>query len=436
MSTRGARWHGGGVSAATVLPRPPSVGRRVLDPLVAPGTWSGLLYLLVGAPIGLGWLALAAVGFSAGGATAVLGVGLVVLLATLSLSRGLAEADRRTANALLDAGIAAPAPRSPAPDRVVRARRLVADPRTWRSLAWLLFRAVAGAVVLVGALATALVLLALLVLPFEDGYLQWGDHWRSLGGWPNAWTPLVGVAGLVGSVHVVRLLAVVHIRVARVLLSPDVADRVAGLEQEVLHARERAQLARDLHDDIGHAMTLVVVQAEAARAALDGDPGYVRQALLDIGAAGRQALDELDSAVGALRGHSAARPREPGLADLSVLLRRARDAGLPVQVQLVGAVTEVSGPVSETAYRVVQEACTNVLRHAGLVPTTVTIEVSDDTVLVQVANLPGRGGAARRTGSGLAGLAERVRLLGGTCEAGPGPDGRWLVTATLPRGLG
>lgn len=425
--------------ASVVVPartRPPwrATARLVLSPFTDPVTWTGLVHLLVGVPLGLVWLAAVAVGLTVGGATAVLGVGVPLLLATLALGRALGEVERRLANALLDAGIEAPDPVDRSGSRVDRARRTLRDPRTWRSLAWLLFRAVAGVLVLAGGLVAAVVLVALIVLPFAPGYLQWGADWRSAGGWANAWTPLVGLLGLVGGAHLLRGTAVVHRQVARVLLDPDPVERVAGLEREVLRAHERARLARDLHDSVGHALTLVVVQAEAAAAVLARDRDAAREALHEIGSAGRRALDDLDGALGALRGDAPPPSRHTGLADVPTLVERATAAGLPLALRLPDGTAGIGAAASAAAYRIVQEACTNVLRHAGPVPTGVEVTVEGAVLRVEVRNAPGRAAPAGGGGQGLAGLAERVRLLGGTLRAGPDPDGGWRVAAALPIG--
>lgn len=149
-------------------------------------TWSALGYLVLGAPLGLLWLAVLGAGLLVGAATAVLGVGVVVLLATLALGRVLGELERHLVNALLTADVPAPAGADTGGEWRVAARQLLTQPRTWRSLVWLLFRGVAGLLVLTGATLCAVTLVALVVLPFVDGYLQWGAgvacSWRR---WPS-----------------------------------------------------------------------------------------------------------------------------------------------------------------------------------------------------------------------------------------------------------
>lgn len=424
-----------------------AAGPRVVDrwplarlrALAGPRGWASTAYLVLGGLLGTGWLVLLVVGFLVGGATAVLGVGLVVIFATLALARALAELERHLINALLGADVPAPAPvpvvaAAGGPEWRDAARRLLREPRTWRSLAWLLFRAGAGLLVLAGMASCAVVLVALLVLPFDDAYLVWdlggGVTWRSTAGWASAWALPVGLAGLLALALLVGPLAAVHVRVARLLLGPDPDDQLEDLRIELERSAQRAGLARDLHDTIGHALTLVVVQAEAART-VGAPPDRSRAALAAIAQAARTALDDLDAALAILREEPAVRRPEPTLAELPDLLDRARGAGLPVVLARLDPPAR-SHPASAVGYRVVQEACTNVLRHAGAAATTVDV-TADGPLAVVVRNaLPRTAAEPARAGRGLAGLAERVRLAGGEFSAGPTGDGHWLVRARLP----
>ncbi|MFF4536477.1 sensor histidine kinase [Streptomyces aureus] len=217
--------------------------------------------------------------------------------------------------------------------------------------------------------------------------------------------------------------------VARRLLGPSPTERLAALEERTEQLLERNRIARELHDSIGHALTVAVVQAGAARAA--GDPEFTGRALAAIEETGRAALEDLERVLGVLR--EAERPvsGRPTLADADRLLESARVSGAKVDAEVSGPVETVAGPVSREGYRILQEALTNVLRHAGSVPVRVRVEVRDGTLSLEVRNpLPdGRSGSGR--GSGLRGIRERAALLGGNARTGP-DRGDWQVHAELP----
>ncbi|WP_406836331.1 sensor histidine kinase [Streptomyces sp. AHU1] len=216
---------------------------------------------------------------------------------------------------------------------------------------------------------------------------------------------------------------------ARRFLGPSPTERLAALEERTEQLLERNRIARELHDSIGHALTVAVVQAGAARAA--GDPEFTASALTAIEETGRAALEDLERVLGVLR--EAERPvsGRPTLADADRLLESARTSGAKVDAEVSGPVETVAGPVSREGYRILQEALTNVLRHAGSVPVRVRIEVRDGALSLEVRNpLPdGRSGSGR--GSGLRGIRERAALLGGSARTGP-HEGDWQVHAELP----
>ncbi|MEU0253319.1 histidine kinase [Streptomyces sp. NPDC006184] len=217
----------------------------------------------------------------------------------------------------------------------------------------------------------------------------------------------------------------------RRLLGPSAAERLAALEERTEQLLERTRIARELHDSIGHALTVAVVQAGAARAA--GDPGFTDRALGAIEETGRAALEDLERVLGVLR--EAGRPvsARPTLADAGRLLESARASGAKVDAEVTGAVEAVPGPVSREGYRILQEALTNVLRHAGAVPVRVRVSVTGGTLALEVRNpLPGPIPGSGR-GSGLRGIRERAALLGGTARSGP-DEGDWQVRAELPLG--
>ncbi|WP_323449108.1 sensor histidine kinase [Streptomyces yaizuensis] len=222
---------------------------------------------------------------------------------------------------------------------------------------------------------------------------------------------------------------------ARRLLGPSARERLAELEDRTERLLERNRIARELHDSLGHALTLAVVQAGAARTA--GDPGFTDRALETIEEAGRAALEDLERVLAVLRetGRPPAGAR-PTLGEAGFLLDSARSAGARVDARVTGPLKEVPGPASREGYRMLQEALTNVLRHAGPAPVAVRVRitVTGTRLLLQVRNpLPTTPAPAPvpGPGSGLRGIRERAALLGGAARAGRTGDD-WLLDVDLP----
>ncbi|GEJ99023.1 histidine kinase [Streptomyces sp. ATE26] len=218
---------------------------------------------------------------------------------------------------------------------------------------------------------------------------------------------------------------------ARRLLGPSPAERLATLEERTEQLLERTRIARELHDSIGHALTVAVVQAGAARAA--GDPEFTARALEAIEETGRDALADLERVLGVLRESERPASARPTLADADRLLESARASGAEVDAEVTGPVAAVPGPVSREGYRILQEALTNVLRHAGAVPVRVRVSVHGSALALEVRNPLPAGTAGTGRGSGLRGIRERAALLGGSARTGP-HEGDWRVRAELPLG--
>ncbi|HYJ60543.1 MAG TPA: sensor histidine kinase [Actinomycetota bacterium] len=200
--------------------------------------------------------------------------------------------------------------------------------------------------------------------------------------------------------------------------------------------QERARIARELHDVVAHAMTVMVVQAGAARTVIDRDPGEASAAIRRVEETGRVGLAEMRRLIGVLQDTptDAALAPQPGLDGLDALLDTIRAAGVPVEAMTEGTPRDLPPGVDLTAYRVIQEALTNVLRHAGpAAHTSVTLRYAPDGVEVRVAD-DGRGPVAAidGRGHGLVGMRERVTLFEGTLETGPRPGGGFEVRAWLP----
>jgi signal transduction histidine kinase len=308
--------------------------------------------------------------------------------------------------------------------------RLTTPSATWadrgRTVVWLEARLVLGWIV--AHLSFQLPLLSVDLLttglghePAADGFVKVEEHhwWHAL---LAPLSLLLLAVIVVWSGHLITALALR-------LLGPSPAERLAALEERTDQLLERTRIARELHDSIGHALTVAVVQAGAARAA--GDPEFTDRALVAIEETGRAALEDLERVLGVLRESEKPVSSRPTLADADRLLESARTSGAKVDAEVTGPVDTVPGPVSREGYRILQEALTNVLRHAGAVPVRVRVDVTEDTLVLAIRNpltapIPGPG-----RGSGLRGIRERAALLGGLARTGP-DQGDWQVHAELP----
>lgn len=198
-------------------------------------------------------------------------------------------------------------------------------------------------------------------------------------------------------------------------------------------ADEQARIARELHDVLAHNVSVMVVQAAAARDVFDSQPRRVRESLRSIEQTGRSALQELRRLLGAVRSEEAELTPQPGLARLPDLVDRVRRAGLAVDLRVEGQPRPLAAGIDLAAYRVVQEALTNTIKHAGASAADVRVVYAGGRVKLEVAD-DGIGPAANGSngGQGLIGMRERVTLYGGELETEPRPGGGFLVRASLP----
>jgi signal transduction histidine kinase len=215
------------------------------------------------------------------------------------------------------------------------------------------------------------------------------------------------------------------------------AGRVVAGEEAAPAASGRLQLARELHDSIASAIVIIGIQAGLADQALDqgeAGQGRAREALGTIRAVGRQVLEDLQATVATLRGSSGANGPPRGLGQLHALTSQAGGAGVRVDLTVQGAARRLPPAIDLAAYRIVQEALTNVLRHAGPATAVVRLTYDDDHLSVQVDDdgHGAPGGWPPAGGNGLPGMRERIAALGGRLEAGPRPAGGFRVLATLP----
>jgi len=237
---------------------------------------------------------------------------------------------------------------------------------------------------------------------------------------------------------------------ARELRAEQLEERAARHEAEQRSAaaraadEERSRIARELHDVIAHNVSVIVVQAAAARRVIDHDPAQAKASLATIETTGREALSEMRRLLGVLRADEAGLSADmapsgpqPSLGTLSELVEEMRAAGLPVELAVEGTPRELPPGVDLSAYRVVQEALTNSLRHGDGAATRVVVRYECDSVDLEIVDqgrgvVPVAGGESATAGHGLAGMRERVALVRGELEAGPRPEGGFRVRARLP----
>jgi signal transduction histidine kinase len=215
------------------------------------------------------------------------------------------------------------------------------------------------------------------------------------------------------------------------------ARRVEAESGELARAAvssERARIARELHDIVAHSISVISVQTGAAEQYVERDPARAREHLEAVRSSARDALTEMRRLTGVLREDEATYEPQPGLERMPDLVKQARGAGLDVELVEEGERRAVPAGVDLAAYRIVQEALTNARKHAGRVRATVRIRYLPDDVEVEVENAAGSGGTGDGSGHGLVGMRERVRVYGGTIEAGPEDGGRFRVRARLPLG--
>ena len=221
------------------------------------------------------------------------------------------------------------------------------------------------------------------------------------------------------------------------------AERVAAtrasrqIEQRRQQSEERLRVARDLHDVIGHNISLINVQASMGLDLMDSQPEQARAALSAIKSASKEALEELRTMLTALRRDDDVAPRSPapGLDRLPELVELTRAAGLSVEVGVAGTATPLPAAVQLAAYRIIQESLTNVARHAGRARVTVRVSYDETDVRLEIdddGKTPSGVGSAIGTGSGITGMRERASALGGDLSAGFRPGGGFRDSARLP----
>ncbi|GAB3227944.1 histidine kinase [Glycomyces halotolerans] len=392
---------------------------RLLAPLRSRATYRGWIWLILGGALMMPYMMVGALFYDwlepdsvlVGVTHPLVFLSVLPLVAASSLLLPDREVERTAARRLLGAHFA-----SPEDDGSWNSR--------WRTGCWFTLHAAVGAVM--SGLTLAMVPYALYLV--YAGLAADGPVELLPAALPSRLGLLLGPLTLVllvwavaGSVGGMR-------RLAPRLLGPGAADRLAGARAETARLAARNRIARELHDSVGHALSVVVVQADAAARLVASDPDFAAKAMAAVGATARGALAELDTVIGALReDRDGPRAPQPDLTDLEDL---AADCGVEVGLRVSGDRGAVGGLASREAYRIVQEALTNVLRHADAPIASVEVDVGADEVRI-VVDSPSARPAKARGGRGLIGMAERAAVLGGVletrCEAG-----RWIVRASIP----
>jgi signal transduction histidine kinase len=229
---------------------------------------------------------------------------------------------------------------------------------------------------------------------------------------------------------------------ARLRAQRDLADQAELTEAERARRavlEERTRIARELHDVVAHHMSLIAVQAETAPYRIGDLPEPVRTEFGSLSATAREALADMRRLLGVLRHDQPAElTPQPQLCDVPALVDAARKAGVAVELSTPAALRPVPRGVGICAYRIVQESLSNASQHAPGAAVTVSVTQDSDAVVLRVSNGPGLPSSAssreRASGLGLAGMRERVAMLGGSFSAGPAPDGHFVVSAVLPLG--
>ncbi|MFD8080221.1 sensor histidine kinase [Kitasatospora sp. NPDC059722] len=420
---------------------------RFIAPLLAGATYARWLHLLIGW-VFAGVVLMIYPGTYRKGLAEILAQSVAVdavLLALVALVPAMRRAEGVQARLLL------------VPDRE---EDIAAEPsRTWadrrRTAAWLIGRVALGTVT--GFASVAVLTAVYALLTGSDTAFAGLRLPHALG---RFWRPLTAPVLLFGYGWLVVWAGRLQLAMAIGLLSPSPAERLAEAELRAERLLERNRLARELHDSIGHALTVTVLQAGAAREV--GDPAFAAKALEVIEETGRRAMDDLERTLVLLReAPDGTATENPGVEHLSSLFDTARAAGNPVDASIDVPAGVLPGVLSRESYRIVQEGLTNALKYAPGELVSVRIAVRDGRLELRCANLlrndsRARGGSSARGaapggrgGKGLRGIRERAILLGGEATAGSagtagtagrsgggaGP-GEWVLAVRLPLRLG
>jgi len=419
----------------------------LIRPIFEGRTYRHLIYLALAFPLGLFYFIFLVVGVSVGFGLIVIWIGIPILLGMVLAWRAFGTFERGLHRTFLDVDIPEPAFTLRGEGRLIdRVKAVLRDATTWRTLLWLNLRFPAGIATFVILVVFFTVSVTFLTSPIWIGLdpTDFGivdpavrieiNNWKPASSdlW---WLVPIGLMTTIAFFHLINGMATAYRIGGEALLGPSLRRRAEVAETRATEAETRSVLAHELHDSIGHAMTLMVVQAGAGRKVFENDPDFAKESLEIIEQTGRQSLGELDRVLGILRedGVAAIEPPAPDLSDLDSLVGRVREADIPVTLSVSGGVTSLPLDLQRSAYRIIQEALTNVMRHAGSA-TVVTVDALPAWLDVEVTNAPSGTVSARSIGNGrgLIGMRERVAAYGGSSEIGPTVEGGYRVWVRFP----
>jgi len=429
---------------------------RVFNVLWSARTWGSILYLLAGLVLGVLWFAWSLTMYITGAALVIIWVGIPILVFAQLSMRWIGTVERRHINLLLGARIGKPEPVKQRPGAELVSNLWTKavfwggarfhDAHAWRVLAWTMFRGVMGPVGFV--LAIIALVMPLAVFASAVFYMLWDFGaltipWEEVPGgrpaWWCGWMYLAYPLSILLAVllaWLMRGLTAAQVPLARWALGPCAAEREQALAARAELAEEQVRIDQELHDSIGHMITMTIVQAGAGAHVFDSDPEFARQALKNIEERGRSAMGELDRIIATIRGDEPeTRAPLPGIGEIDALIASSRAAGIDVTADLDAPI--VNAAYGRAAYGIVREALTNAARHAPGAPVEVVVARDGDALAIDVVNGPtptpwaarGRTGG---TGRGLSGIRDRVGLLGGRSSAGATAEGGFRVAVLLP----
>ncbi|MCP9954745.1 sensor histidine kinase [Actinomadura madurae] len=403
---------------------------RVLRPLIERTTWRRWSHLVVGGALLMPYWFLAmslAPVLRVRDPVVIIVLILIVLPTAATFVTGLVPTVR-----LLEASLAKELLKGPA------AALVPGSAASWesriRAAAWFTLHLATGVVVSGLSLAVPPFAVVMILAPAVAWDTRFLDSWGWEGTWHQWPAPLIGTASMAVLLALIVVAGALLSRAAPWFLGPSAAERIAAMESEAVKLAERNRLARELHDSVGHALSVVTLQAGAAGRVLDSDPAFAREALGAIEESARAALEDLDHVLGLLRDDPSRPAPQATLKDLDRLLEQTRIAGVTLDAEVDPEVEHVPAAVSREAYRIVQEGLTNALRHAGKVPVRLRLGTDGERLEVEMSNPLGsrRGdGADHGGGRGLGGVRERVTVLRGEMTAGA-EGGRWRFRVSLP----
>lgn len=430
--------------------------RRYFAATWSPQTWREIAYLLLGLPLGILWFTYAITMYVTGISLVIIWVGVPLLLLTHWSMRGIGAFERGLFNGMLGESVRPPVSQASrgglggvaaAGGRRRWLEGLLHDASVWRVLVWVTVRGLLGGVGFTMALLAAIMPISLLAASIQAILYQFGypvgmdfegldasgmhavdvsTFWTAVG------TP-VSLLVAPGFAWASRGTAYLHRIFGRWALGPGKDEAVEAATQRANLAEEQVRIDQELHDSIGHMITMNIIQAGAGAHVFDTDPAFARQALKNIEERGRAAMGELDRIIAAIRGDQPeTRAPLPGIADLGRLLEESRAAGMTIDASVEPPA--VPSAVGRAVFTVVREALTNAARHAPGAPVRVVVALDGDALGLEVINeaLPGKKvPVVTENRRGLSGIRDRVTLLGGRSWAGAEAGG-FAVRALLP----